>query len=731
MDKTPRNQARVHAVKRYRRSTMLAVLVVLLSLTATVWAWRANQKHAWERAKTRFDQEVQRTRLSMLSRLEVYEDGLYGTRSLFEANQVVTRQMFHDYVGHLRLEERYPGIQGIGFAQYIPASDLQAHIAAVRKGGFPDYTVKPPGARPEYTSIIYLEPFDWRNQRAFGYDMFSEPTRRAAMEYARDSGGTSLSGKVRLVQETETDVQSGVLMYLPLYRKGAPRATVAERRRALLGYIYSPFRVRNLAGEIFQEHDPLAYFEIFSGKTTSPNARIFRAEQLNEQSSPAALTELSEVNFGGQTWTFRFVATPGFDRAVEDGTNHFILPAGLFITILLFGLTLSLAQTERRALRLADLITARLRESENRIRAITETATDAIISVDGTGRIVYFNPAAERIFGYTVNNVIGQSVAMLMPDRFKPADADAIERFLRTRTAELVGRNLEWVARRVDGTELPVNASISTWEANGTFFTGIVRDVTERKRAEEEILKLNEELTDALYRSEKLAITGRLVATVAHEINNPLEALMNLLFVLQSQPSIDAQASEFLRLAQDQVAVLSNVTRQTLAPYREAEFPVVTNLAELLDDVLAVFRPKFMAARIDVRRKYPNSVFVTIYPSELRQVFTNLIANAIDAMQEGGRLTIAMSAESDSVAITVEDTGHGIPDDQLVRIYEPFYTTKPGKGTGVGLWVVKTILEKVGGTIDIQTSTNHNNHGTKFTIVLPTTVEETEPVASA
>ena len=137
----------------------------------------------------------------------------------------------------LQVERYWPGIQGVGFARMLAPAELAAHEAEIRTEGFPDYAVRPVGERPQYSAIVYLEPFEGRNLRAFGYDMFSEEVRRAAMVRARDSGLPAVSGKVVLVQETGHDVQAGCLMYLPLYRKGMPVGTVEERRAALLGFV--------------------------------------------------------------------------------------------------------------------------------------------------------------------------------------------------------------------------------------------------------------------------------------------------------------------------------------------------------------------------------------------------------------------------------------------------------------------------------------------------------------
>src|SRR5437660_1070757 len=261
--------------RRYR--ILLGSSVFIVSFFLTAWAWHANKAGALERAKSRFHQEVDRSTAAIHARLEVYEDALYGTRSFFQANPLLDRKSFHDYVDNLRIRDRFPGIQGIGYAMHIPAGQVARHIEQIRGEGFPQYSIRPEGKREEYTSIIYLEPFDWRNQRAFGFDMFSEPVRRAAMERARDSGMTSISGKVKLVQETQASPQAGFLMYLPVYQKGMVLATPEDRRSALLGYVYSPFRMNDLMNGVIHDSAPLASFEIFSVTQMSPESLLYRS----------------------------------------------------------------------------------------------------------------------------------------------------------------------------------------------------------------------------------------------------------------------------------------------------------------------------------------------------------------------------------------------------------------------------------------------------------------------
>jgi signal transduction histidine kinase len=212
-----------------------------------------------------------------------------------------------------------------------------------------------------------------------------------------------------------------------------------------------------------------------------------------------------------------------------------------------------------------------------------------------------------------------------------------------------------------------------------------------------------------------------MVATIAHELNNPLDALTNVMHLLKKSPSLDAESAELVDLAEREVRRLSNLSRQTLAPHREAKLPVVTKISELLDDVCAMYRPRLQAARIEMEKRYETEGEVTIYPSELRQVFTNLITNAIDAIGQKGRLSLAIErAAEHQVVVRMRDTGCGIPRENLDVIFQPFFSTKGEQGTGIGLWVIKGIVEKLHGRIEVESSTEGET-GTMFSIFLPAT----------
>jgi PAS domain S-box-containing protein len=232
---------------------------------------------------------------------------------------------------------------------------------------------------------------------------------------------------------------------------------------------------------------------------------------------------------------------------------------------------------------------------------------------------------------------------------------------------------------------------------------GMTTDITQRRLEEE-----------ALRRSGQLAAAGRLAATIAHEINNPLAAVTNLLYLMH-----DGHNPEYLRMAEQEIARISHIVKQTLAFYRVSLKPLPVNPAELIDDVVAAFRATIQAREVSVETQYRCRQEINAFPNELSQVFGNLVANALDAMNPGGTLLLRTGTYQHGLRVTVADNGKGIPREALSKIFEPFFTANKEGGTGLGLWLAKEIVERHGGVIRVKTSTGSQRHGTVFTITLP------------
>ena len=240
---------------------------------------------------------------------------------------------------------------------------------------------------------------------------------------------------------------------------------------------------------------------------------------------------------------------------------------------------------------------------------------------------------------------------------------------------------------------------------------------------------------EALLRSEKLAVTGRLAASIAHEINNPLEAVTNLLYLMRGELRPEDN-KRLLAEAEQELARVTEITKQTLRFYREPAQPIPTEVASVLDSVLKLYASRLLGANVTVHREVlATSAFVLSTPGEFRQVLANLIGNAIDAMRSGGRLRIRVADHhtpghaQDCVRVTIADTGSGVPQDVLPTIFEPFVTTKGETGTGLGLWVTSEIIKKNGWSIGVRSSRHSRHAGTVFSIVMPKLAPPNESAA--
>jgi PAS domain S-box-containing protein len=366
--------------------------------------------------------------------------------------------------------------------------------------------------------------------------------------------------------------------------------------------------------------------------------------------------------------------------------------------------------------------TEELRQSEahHRERAeLLELATEAIIVRDLGGSIRFWNSGAEALYGWRSDEVVGSNLHQTLHTVF-PVPRNEIEQTLHSRKAW--EGNLTMRAR--DGRELIV-ATRKVLNREGDAILEIQRDITAQMQAEE-----------ALRQAEKLAAMGRVAGIIAHEINNPLEAITNAFYLLRNHPSLDNEARYYAGLAEQELQRAAHITRQTLSFYRDSRQPIAVSVTDLLDNVIELQQRPILGNRIALERKYSSTGVVRGFPGELRQVFLNLISNAIQAMPAGGTLRLRVAEVTDratqrrGIAISVTDTGNGIRREDVKRLFQPFFTTKSAKGTGLGLWISKGIVQKYEGTIGFRTLHTQRGACTCFRVFLPLAGDVTvgEPV---
>jgi two-component system CheB/CheR fusion protein len=350
-----------------------------------------------------------------------------------------------------------------------------------------------------------------------------------------------------------------------------------------------------------------------------------------------------------------------------------------------------------------------------RLAAIVECSDDAIIGKDLNGIIETWNAGAERLFGYTQREAIGQPVTLLIPPARANEEPAILERIRRGEHIE----QYESIRRRKDGRLIDVSLTISPIIDGHAQIVGaskIARDITERKLAER-----------ALIKSEKLAAAGRLAATLAHEINNPLQAVTNLMSLLGKSPGLAAQEQAYAAMAEDELRRVVHLTQQSLSFYRESTYPVAVNVEEVLDSVVNLYVKRLEIEKITVVRRYRSeATTINSYPGEIRQVFSTLLVNAMEATNGGGTISIRTYKSSrmkifpaQGVRVSIVDNGVGIPAHDTASIFEPFFTTKGEQGTGLGLWVANGIISRLGGSIQMRSSVGRGKSGTCFSIFLP------------
>jgi PAS domain S-box-containing protein len=352
-------------------------------------------------------------------------------------------------------------------------------------------------------------------------------------------------------------------------------------------------------------------------------------------------------------------------------------------------------------------------EASQRLVAIVESSEDAIISKDLRGIVTSWNPAAERMFGFTAEEMIGRPITTIIPPELREDENRILATIARGERIE----HFETVRVPKNGERIDVSLTVSPIKDEAGRIIGaakIARDITERKKTERTLLI-----------SERLAAVGRLAATVAHEINNPLEAVTNLVYLARTA-NLSSEVAGYLANAEEQLASVSHLTRQTLGFYRETVGARLVRPAEIVGSVVSVFASKARNKGILLKPEIIDDLEICAVPGEVRQVLANLVSNSIDAIHGPGQIKIRVSRSQKmeeepkpGIRITVADNGSGIPRETLLRVFEPFFTTKREVGTGLGLWVCKNIVETHQGTIRGHSDTTPGKSWTVFSVFLP------------
>jgi PAS domain S-box-containing protein len=489
-----------------RSITPYVVLGAGLLFTFLVSSRLANTAEAED--QERFRGLVRAIHRNIESRNETYTALVRAGTGLFAVSEKVEAADFKSFVDRLQLPAHYPGIFGMGYAVRLNPQEKEQLIESQKRAGAANFHVWPEGSRDEYYSIIYFEPLERRNQKALGYDMFSDPVRREAMEKARDTGLPVASGRINLIQEMDAaEKHPGFLICAPVYRQGQKISTEAERRQALVGFVYSPFRSDDFMKDIVPaEVLNQVQFRIHDGSVLSSENVLYSSAATFQKNladvAPPRFITITNPEIAARSWALVFENRPGFDQASGKTWVPYTFIGGILISLLFFVVTRSqirartsaettateLRESEaklRQTLAERERAESATKESEERYHDLVENANDIVYTLDPTGKLISVNRAAEVITGYSRDELLNMNLTQIMT----PDSATTARQMFDRKVSGEQRTNYEVDIRSKDGRTitLEISSKLAVRQGEAISVQGVARDITTRRRAEQAV----------------------------------------------------------------------------------------------------------------------------------------------------------------------------------------------------------------------------------------------------
>ncbi len=695
------------------KTKVLVMIIVLAGLVSTYIGWNIAVQEAKTNLQKQFDFQAHEIQNQIQARLKVYAQLLHSGRGLFLASDKVTRSDFKAFVNTLNIQELYPGIQGLGFSVVVPAADKAKHIAAIQKEGFPDYEIRPEGARAVfYTTIIYLEPFEKRNLRAFGYDMYTESVRREAMSRAADLNEITLSGKVKLVQETNKDVQAGFLMFLPLYRKNQDINTVEQRRANLLGWVYAPFRVNDfingILGDFKQAEMELG---IYDALPVSDATKLF-SSHVHNPNIAGLFNTVKTISFAGHSWIVRLHSNPKFEQQLNLERAYFIAWLGSGGSLMLGIILWLLATSRAKAWRLANSLNKELIKTNTELLYYFEQPFVGMFTSDAKQNFINVNQRLCDILGYSREDLL--STAKHWRFFTHPEDQGITPLYFEQVKQKLIdGYQIDKRWLHKSGETLYVHIAVKVLRDNQgeiEFFIGMVLDITERKLLENELYQAKEAaLTASQFKSDFLA-------NMSHEIRTPMNAIIGMSHLLMNS-DLNGRQQNFMKKIQLSSHHLLGIINDIL-DFSKIEAGKLTvestefDVEKAVENVITLMLEKASAKSLELIAEIDSAVPDYLIGDSMRigQILINYATNAIK-FTERGKVAIEVKIKQDCgdnllLYLAVRDTGIGLSEEQQGLLFQSFQqadssTARKYGGTGLGLAISKKLAELMGGEVGV------------------------------
>ncbi len=706
-------------------------LVVFLSLTGV--AWNLSKKNYAAELRHKLDKETQRIESTIQLRLMTCVSALDGASGFFDVNRVVNRSEWQTYFTKFHLSEKYPGLQGVAYVERVSDANKEAFVQKIRNEGFPDFSIKPEGKKDEYYPIIFIQPFNEKNRPAFGFDLMSEPTRREALTRARDSGEIAMSRKLVLRIDAVPLDRPGLMLCQPVYKKDNLRGTPAERRSALRGFLVGGIRINDLLSNETSQFSSDIHLKVFEGNPSDSTLLYDSHPDVDEKKSLSlSLTDRKEVKILGQTWTFTYSVFPSFDDLGGASKPGFILFGGVLLSLLFSGFAGFIIFTKRKALRLADEMTLRMREANAFLEHVLENIPVMTFIKDAKAlKFVRINKALEDIVGVPRTEMLGKGDFDFFPKEeaefFTAKDREVLKGKKLVDIEKEPIQTLRHGPRFLHTRKIPILDA----EGNPTHLLGVSEDITDRLQAEEELRSAKDSAESATHAK------SRFLANMSHELRTPLNTILNYSGLLEEEAG-ERGLYDFVKDIQhiDEAGkhlleIINNIL--DLSKIEAGKIDIRTEEIDVYRIVLGVVSMTgFLGSKGNNTFHYncPQDIgTMETDTTKVRQALFNLLSNAYKFTTNG---SIHLNVRRENVSgkewilFDVADTGIGMTEEQMKGLFNDFAQVHDSAqrvfdGTGLGLSLSRRLCRAIGGDITV-VSTRGN--GSTFTMRIPSKIHE-------
>lgn len=707
-----------------------AWIVLAVALAASAGGWLIVRNHADLSAWNRFDEESRGIAAALEERMLIYQDVLHGAVGLYAASVSVERDEWKSYIESVSIDKRFPGIDGLGFIACVRRAHLDEFLNATRADKLPYFRIRGPGESDELFITRHIEPLA-PHFVLLGRDVSTDSEWRALAEEARDTGNTATSGTLMLAARNG-GTESGFLMLLPVYRKGQPRGTTAERRASIEGWVFARFITAQLMKDIGINTSTTMYLTILDETPGGRKRMIFRSEAPPPNYHPKFADEIY-LPIGGRQWRLDFASKPAFEATIPWASATFTAAGGVLVSLLLFGMVWSLSTTRERALAIASDMTAALRSANERLeyeryllQSLMDNLPDRIYFKDREHRFLRNNRAhLERFDIQDPARAVGKTDFDFFSEEHAHQAYQDEEEVIRTGRPLTKEEKETWPDGAVTwalSTKMPLRNH--NGQIVGTF--GISRDITTRRQAEEAMRRAKEAAEDAS------RAKSHFLASMSHELRTPLNSIIGFANILLKNKGGTLTSAELNFLDRIQangnhlLGLINHILDLSKIEAQKVELQMTpVALDQLVRDTLAQEEGLVRDKPVELRADLPELMAPILTDADkLRQVIINLIGNALKFTERGSVTVRVLTDPTDHqpIRLDVSDTGIGIPSDKLGVIFEAFQqaeagTTRKYGGTGLGLTISQALCRLMGYHIE---AASEVGGGSTFSIILRT-----------